>query len=246
MPGIQSVQLIASTVSTKQSSQCCRGAVPRCYTTPGKVAFPGLSVGLISKRDSGTDGAQSGEDDVFGLEVEHPVRGSGRSGLRLEGDASSGCGWRTFVNRKSQKPQNEIVIFSPSHSLSAAAGPRSGSRTPSDLTTQGGHTNTISHGGYCRGLTSTGSTRKQASGRGTNVHYQFCFMALSDARTRREGTRSSLVQREHKSGSALLPEALTKEDRTCPALAEINYRPFLWMSQLLPRAGAGLLPEAAP
>lgn len=31
------------------------------------------------------DGAQSGEDDVFGLEVEHPVRGSGRSGLRVEG-----------------------------------------------------------------------------------------------------------------------------------------------------------------
>lgn len=55
------------------------------------------------------------------------------------------------------------------------------------------------------------------------MQYQFCFMALSDARTRREGTRSSLVQRGHKSGSALLPEALTKEDRTCPALTEINY-----------------------
>lgn len=82
---------------------------------------------------------------MLNLDVERPVRGSGQwargwLGLRLEGDRSSGCGWRTFVNRESQKPQNEIVIFFFSHSLSAAAGPRSGSRTPSNLTTQGGHT----------------------------------------------------------------------------------------------------------
>lgn len=53
---------------------------------------------------------------MLNLDVERPVRGSGQwargwLGLRLEGDRSSGCGWRTFVNRESQKPQNEIVIF---------------------------------------------------------------------------------------------------------------------------------------
>lgn len=171
--------------------------------------------------------------------------GSGRS-VRTE--AGRRCKFRTWLEeicKQSQKPQNEIVIFS-SHSLSAAAGPRSGSRTPCNLTAQGGHTHHFHHGGYCRGLTSTGSTTEQASGEGTNMQYQFCFMALSDAQTRREGTRSSLVLRGHKSGRALLPEALTKEDRTCSALTEINDRPFLCLSQLLPQTDAGLVPEAAP
>lgn len=64
------------------------------------------------------------------------------------------------------------------------------------------------------------------------MQYQFRFMALSDARTRREVTRSSSVQQGHKSGSALLPEAPAEEDRAYPPLTGINYRPFLCRPKL--------------
>lgn len=77
---------------------------------------------------------------------------------------------------------------------------------------------------------------------GTNAQHQFRFMALSDARTRREVTRSSSVQQGHKSGSALLPEAPAEEDRPCPPLTGINYSPFLCGPSFLPQIHAGLAP----
>lgn len=77
---------------------------------------------------------------------------------------------------------------------------------------------------------------------GTNVQHQFRFMALSTAATRREGTGSSSVQPGHKSASGLLPEAPAEEDRACPALTGINYRPFPSRPEFPSQTHAGLAP----
>lgn len=58
------------------------------------------------------------------------------------------------------------------------------------------------------------------------MQHEFRFMALCDAGTCSEGTRSRSVQQGHKSGSTPLPEAPAEEDRDCPALTGINHRPF--------------------